>query len=156
MIQNKRPTLLIVAVLILVSLLIAAAIYLISSRSQTGNTAIIPQTKDGQVVINLQQLNNSGESGIAILEEKAGYLNVTLNVVGGKTGVPQPAHIHVGTCPGLGTIKYSLKDVVNGVSTTVLNVNLAQLKQGLPLAINVHESNDNFKNYTACGEVVLP
>ncbi len=154
MIQNKRLILLIAAVLIFV--FVAGIIYFTSSQAATSNTTTVPQIKEGQVGVNLVQLNNSGESGTAILSEKGGYVTVTLNVVGSKNGMTQPSHIHTGTCPGIGGIKYSLKDVVNGGSTTILNVTMAQLKQQLPLAVNVHESTENFKNYVACGEISLP
>ncbi len=154
MILNKRMVLLVAVVLIFV--FVAGIIYFMSLQTDISNTTTIPQIKEGQIGVNLLQLNNSGESGTAILSEKGGYVTVTLNVVGGKDGTTQPSHIHTGTCPGIGGIKYSLKDVVNGGSTTVLNVTMAQLKQQLPLAVNVHESTENFKNYVACGEIFLP
>lgn len=139
---------------------IAGIVYWTVSRSPAGNTTTPPsfsqKEQGGQVVVNLAQLNNSGELGTAILEEKGGYAVVTLNVNGGKNGVEQPAHLHTDTCPGLGAVKYQLKNVVDGTSTTTLNVSLVQLKQDLPLALNIHESTDNYKDYVACGEVSIP
>ena len=152
---NKRPIILIAAIIIFVGFLAAGIIYLLVSQSSTTNTTAFQQGQAGQIVVDLVQLNNSGESGTAVFEEKGDYVVVTLNVTGGKAGITQPAHIHVDTCPGLGSVKYPLKNVVDGTSVTTLNLTLDQLKQELPLAINVHESTDNFKSYVACGEVSL-
>lgn len=146
----------IAVILIFVGIIAAGIVYLLTSQSSTVNTLTPQQAQAGQVVINLAELDSSGESGTAVFEENGDYVVVTLNVTGGKAGITQPAHIHVGTCPGLGAVKYPLKNVVDGTSVTTLNLTLAQLKQELPLAINVHESTDNFKSYVACSEVSLP
>ena len=153
--QNKKSLLLILGVFVCIGI-VGTILFVKSPKINSTAPQTYQVTQDGKIVINLTQLNNSGESGTATLEEKGSYVIVTLSVKGGKSGITQPAHIHLGSCPGLGSIKYPLKNVVNGTSVTTLNLSLTQLKQELPLAINVHESSDNIKNYVSCGEISLP
>lgn len=103
----------------------------------------------------LSEQNNSGVSGSAVLREENDQVTVTLNITGGPSGTPQPAHIHVGACPDVGNVKYPLTNVVDGQSQTVLNVTLDQLKAEQPLAINVHKSAAQITAYTACGDLTL-
>lgn len=91
------------------------------------------------------------QSGTALLMETAEGLVVEVNASPLET--QQPAHIHVGECPGVGAILYDLNPVVNGVSTTVLPVTMDELMAQLPLAINLHQSQENIEVYTACGEL---
>lgn len=92
------------------------------------------------------------QTGKATLTEDAGKVKVVLEL--SKVDAlkdPQPAHIHKGSCPGVGEVVYPLTSVANGKSETVLNTTLAKIKQELPLAINVHKSASELKVYTACG-----
>ena len=108
------------------------------------------------VTVDLGEENDSGESGTATLEEKEGKVTVTVNLAGYPTdGTAQPAHLHVGACPGVGAVKYPLTSIVNGTSVTTLDVTLAQLTSELPLALNVHKSAAEAKVYTACGGLSL-
>lgn len=96
------------------------------------------------------------QSGTAKLEDTEDGLTVTLNVTGYASEVPQPAHIHTGACPDVGAVTHPLEDVVDGISTTVLEgVTLADLKDLLPLGINVHQSADAVAVYTSCGDIEL-
>lgn len=108
------------------------------------------QGEASEMDVTLEAVNNSSESGTAQLKEKDGKVVVKLNLSGFQNN-PQPAHIHAGQCPGVGAVKYPLTNVVNGHSVTTLNVTLTELEKQLPLAINVHESAANIKNYTSCG-----
>ena len=108
------------------------------------------QAVSNQMNILLSAENNSNESGMANLKEMGGRVIVTLSLSGYTANVVQPAHIHMGICPGVGAVKYPLTSVVNGTSVTVLNATLAQLMQQ-PLAINVHKSATAITNYTSCG-----
>lgn len=103
--------------------------------------------------IALTEENNSGESGNAVLKEENGKVTVTVSLTGYPDSTPQPAHIHVGACPGVGAVKYPLTSVVNGSSVTTLDVSMDTLKTSLPLAINIHKSAAESKVYTACGAV---
>ena len=105
----------------------------------------------GEMTVPLAMENSSGESGTATLKEANEQVTVTITLTGYPAAIAQPAHIHVGACPGVGAVKYPLTSIVNGKSTTVLQITLAQLKTQLPLAINVHKSAKEIATYTACG-----
>lgn len=105
--------------------------------------------------ISLLPQNSSGISGTAILKELDGKAVVSLDLTGVASGINPPAHIHVGTCPNPGLVKYPLINPVNGKSDTTLDVSLAQLKSELPLAINIHKSPDEPKIYVSCGNLTF-
>lgn len=108
-----------------------------------------------EVTVNLKELNRSGESGTATLKQSNGKLMVSFNLTGAPAGVAQPAHIHVGTCPGVGAIKWPLTSVTDGKSDTTLpdGVTLETIKSSLPLSINVHKSTAQLGVYVACGSI---
>jgi len=113
---------------------------------------------DNKVTITLGAENNSGISGKATLEEENGKVKVKLELTSGILGVltpAEPAHIHVGVCPGVGAVKYPLNSVVSGRSETTINASLADLKAQLPLAINVHKSAAELGIYVSCGAISL-
>ena len=90
------------------------------------------------------------QSGTARLIAKGDKTDVSITIKTGAAGVAQPAHIHVGQCPEPGAVKYPLTNVVDGKSTTTLDVKLADLLAG-GLAINVHLSGTEASKYVACG-----
>lgn len=109
-----------------------------------------------EVKLTLSEQNDSGESGTATMIEADGKVKVMLNLTGAlPEGVEQPAHIHMGKCPDVGEVKYPLTSLVNGVSETMLDVTLDQLKAELPLAVNVHKSSEEVTVYVSCGDIVL-
>lgn len=120
---------------------------------ETGTPVGETNPEVNQTSVSLSQQNDSGESGTATLVEENGQVVVTLNLLGGPENSPQPAHIHLGSCPDVGGVKYPLTNVVNGFSETSLDVTLAQLKSETPLGINVHKSVSEASVYTACGDL---
>lgn len=107
----------------------------------------------GPLTVTLDSLNNSGISGTATLTAQGSQTQVVVSVTGEPAGASEPMHIHVGQCgPTLGSVKYPLKNVENGASTTVVNASLDSLQNG-NFAINVHESAANIQNYVACGNI---
>lgn len=106
-----------------------------------------------EMVVMLSAQGNSNESGVATLKETNGQTTVSISLTGNTENVAQPAHIHAGVCPGVGAVVYPLNSVVNGQSTTMLDVSIAQLMQQLPLAVNVHKSNEEISTYTSCGSL---
>lgn len=104
----------------------------------------------------LSEQNDSGQSGTVVLEEENGQTTVTLNVTEAPEGVEQPAHIHVGTCATIGGIQFPLNSAVDGQSTTVLDMTLAEiLDSSTQLSINVHQSVPEISTYVACGDLKI-
>jgi hypothetical protein len=48
--------------------------------------------------------------------------------------------------------KYPLQNVKDGHSTTVITAAMDDLLRG-DLVVNIHNSNEDLKTYTACGEL---
>jgi hypothetical protein len=99
--------------------------------------------------------NGSSESGTVTLTPILGGTRVHIKLDNQPAGAIQPAHIHVGGCPGVGAVKYPLKDVVFGHSTTII--------KGVPpdqivgwsggYAVNVHNAKDDMKTYVSCANI---
>jgi hypothetical protein len=96
--------------------------------------------------------NDSNQSGEANFIEMGNKTKVAITIKN-PTQLAQPAHIHSGFCPKVGEIKYPLSNLVGGKSETVINVNFDQLKQQLPLGLNVHKSDAEMKTSVACGDL---
>src|SRR3954471_11548184 len=96
--------------------------------------------------------NGSGENGGATLTGTDTQLTVSIEVANG-TSVPQPAHIHKGTCANLDPVPlYPLNNVVNGRSETTLPITLGDLMSG-EYAINVHKSAAEASIYVSCSDL---
>lgn len=110
-----------------------------------------------EITITLLAQSNSGESGTATIEEEDGKVEVELKLTGGPANVSQPAHIHMSNCTTIGGVKYSLNNVVNGKSETVIDAKLGDiisLAKTEGLSINVHKSADESSVYYACGNIL--
>ena len=114
--------------------------------------------KDGKgaksVTVKMGAQNKSGESGTARLTPQgADKTRVEISLKGAPKGVDQPAHIHEGSCAKLDPKpKQGLENVVDGKSSTVVPMSLADLQKG-NLAINVHKSKEDIKTYVSCGDI---
>jgi hypothetical protein len=106
------------------------------------------------VTIKLDTLNASGVSGTAVLTDMGGgQTQVVVTVTGEPVSASEPDHIHTGQCGAtLGGVKFPLKNVEGGTSTTVVATSLASLETG-GFAINLHESAANIAKYVACGNI---
>jgi hypothetical protein len=151
-------------ILLVVVVLIAAGGYMLMGDKSDSSTpqetmtpaATMAPAESAEEAITLNEQNESGESGTALITEEDGKVKVILGMIGAPDGVSQPAHIHVGSCPDVGAVAYPLTNVVDGVSETVLNVTLAELAAKQPLGINVHKSTTEAKVYVSCGDLNLP
>ncbi len=112
------------------------------------------QTNQGPITVTLNPQNNSGESGTATLTSVGtNQTKVDVTVTGQPAGVDQPEHIHTGTCANLNpTPTYPLNNLVNGKSSTTVNVSLSTLLAS-PFAINGHKSATDINTYVYCGEI---
>ncbi len=107
------------------------------------------------VTVNLATQGSSGVAGTATLTDLGGgRTQVVVRVsTGGNTTMP--AHIHEGTCATLNpTPKYPLNTVMNGTSTSEVNVSISDLLAA-PYAINLHKSPQEANVYVACGNVTV-
>lgn len=116
--------------------------------------ACASMSENRPTTIKLNPQNDSGQAGTAVLTPIAGgKTEVTIKVANPPSGVAQPAHIHEGTCANLNKApKYSLTSVMNGTSTTVVDVDLATM-MNTPHAVNVHKSGPEAAVYVACGNI---
>jgi len=128
-----------------------------TSMYPTTSPAATTETQTGtmmeKMMVALAAQNDSDETGTATLEEVDGKTVVTIAVENEPAGASQPAHIHVGACPTPGVVVYPLNNVVDGVSITTIDVNLADLGAQLPLAVNLHKSAAESKVYVSCGDL---
>jgi plastocyanin len=104
------------------------------------------------VTVNLEPGRDASQPGTAVLTAEGNQTMVTVDIAPGEVGVPQPVHIHEGTCANLGAVKYPLTDIVDGKSTTMVNVPLSDLLTG-GFAINAHKSQAEIGVYVACGNI---
>src|SRR5947209_5290902 len=134
-----------VLLIVIVVLVLGVAGYMLLSKgglslpnnlAQPGSAPITSLPKEVEVSLNSQ--NNSNELGVAVLQKINGKLVVKINLKGQPANLAQPAHIHLGSCPNPGVVKYPLNPVLNGTSETVLDTNGDDLLKMMPLAINVH------------------
>ena len=156
-----------VLVLLILAILVVGGFVLYAKKSQNGavgSTATPGQAQETttpsalpmeasakNVLLSVQ--NDSGETGVASLVEKDGKLLVVLNVMGTPEDVPQPAHIHSGSCPTPGEVIHPLSNVLNGKSETTLDTTMAELLKKMPLVVNIHKSVKEAKSYVACGNL---
>lgn len=97
--------------------------------------------------------NGSGEVGTVTLTPVGDKTRVDVALANTPADVPQPAHIHPGSCAKLDPKpKYPLANVVDGYSTSTVDVPIAQLLAG-GLAVNVHKSTTDIPTYVACGDL---
>lgn len=97
-------------------------------------------------------LNSSGQTGSVTLKADGDKTVVMIAVTPGAAGVPQPAHIHSGTCEVTAGIDFGLENVMDGKSTTTVSAKLADIVSKDRVVI-VHKSGPEAAVYTACGAV---
>jgi hypothetical protein len=107
----------------------------------------------GDVAVPLVTQNDSGQDGEATLSEVNSDTTRVVLEVSNPPGDPQPAHIHRGSCENLDPEPaYGLENVVDGKSTTEVNVAIEDLVDK-GFAVNVHKSADEAQVYVACGDI---
>lgn len=112
-------------------------------------------TPDGKsIVVSLHAQNGSREDGTATLTQVGSSVRVKLALLHAPPGVPQPAHIHPGSCNSMNpSPRYPLLNVLDGNATIVLQQTDLTSLQGDKYVINVHRSTSNLMTYVACGEI---
>jgi hypothetical protein len=107
----------------------------------------------GPVTIQLNEVNNSGVSGVAILTDAGNnQTKVELAMLNEPTGATEPANVNAGQCgSSLGAVKFSLGNVAFDTTTATANAPIDSLQTG-GFAINVATSATNASS-VACGTI---
>ncbi len=132
---------------IVIILLVIFGIYKFTKQS--------PVEEAAPIVVTLNMQENSGEKGEAKLMEVDGQVKVAIALTGAPADLPQPSHLHKGSCANLGEPIFTLSPVLDGASETTLLITKEALVDNLPLALNVHKSTTNLNNYVACGDLII-
>ena len=105
------------------------------------------------VTIPMKALNNSGETGTAVLTQQDEGVQVVVTLKNTPSN-EQPTHIHAGTCSNINKApEYGLRNTVDGKSSTIVRgIKLSDLTSG-KYAINVHKSADDLGTYVSCGDI---
>jgi len=132
----------------LLSVIAATSVLLAAGGSTLAQVSMVG------VTVKLVAQSGSGETGTATFTPQGNKTEVVLQMTGAPAD-PQPAHIHEGSCANLNPApKIPLQNVVNGKSTTVLDMPIKQVIAGG--AVNVHKSAQDVKTYVACGDLKPP
>lgn len=116
-------------------------------------SAAPPPPPPGTIIVPLQAIGGSNQTGSATLTSAGDKTNVVIALNGVAGDAVEPAHIHQGSCAKLNPKPaYPLTSVAGGQSATTLNVPLSALQTG-GFAINVHQSTTNISTYVACGNI---
>jgi hypothetical protein len=104
------------------------------------------------ITVQLGPLNNSGESGTAVLTDAGPKTKVVVEIMGAPAGVGQPLHVHKGTCAKLDAKPaFGLTTLTGGKSETTIDVPIGDLRKGY--AINGHKSAQEASTYVFCGNI---
>lgn len=122
-------------------------IFIVAAFAATNGIAL---AQTSPLTVQLNEQNKSGETGTATITPQGSKTQVLLQIEGAPAEA-QPAHIHDGTCASLDPKpRIPLQNVVNGKSTTTLNMPMSEVTKG---AINVHKSASDIKTYVACADL---
>lgn len=106
------------------------------------------------MVYKMAALKNSTESGMVSFEmTQDGKTQVKFDMINAAKGVAQPAHIHEGSCAKPGAVQYPLANLVDGASSTVIDISLDDLMKKMPFAVVVHKSEKEAGTYVSCGDI---
>ena len=123
--------------------------------------AVTAQEERTSISVELQEFEDSGISGTAILTATAdGGTQVAMELQGAELDGDHPTHIHTGTCDDfdpdplypLETVELSAVNQEGISETTVEDVTLESLREG-DYVILVHQSLEELTNYLVCGEI---
>ncbi|MBN4059371.1 hypothetical protein JYT32_00460 [Dehalococcoides mccartyi] len=117
----------------------------------TGTAGLTGPSATAVLIVPLTELNDSGQSGIARLTARGLQTEIVIEI-DGIADIAQPIHVHAGSCATLGGIDHALNSVVDGFSSSVIDISLPALREGLS-AINIHKSGAEVATYVACGNI---
>ena len=107
---------------------------------------------DEEFTVRLAEQNGSGQSGTATFISIDGNRTRIVLQLTNPPGVPQPAHVHNGSCDDLGDPLVALTSVEDGRSETEAEMSLERLAQG-DLLIHAHKSDAEYEVSVACAPI---
>ncbi len=110
-----------------------------------------PADTSETILIDLFKSNESGQSGIATVDEFAGQTQIVLQMVSWDEDIVQPAQIRSGNCGNIREVRYQLNNIVNGRSETVVNISARDVTGERPFVVVVYESLENPDSIVSCG-----
>ena len=127
------------------------------STGETGTSGAAGLTSanaGATLIVPIIALNDSGQDGIARLTTSGLQTEVVIEINSGAADVAQPIHVHAGSCDTLGGVDYGLESVLNGFSSTIFDISLPALREGLS-TINIHKSGSEASVYVSCGNLTV-
>lgn len=132
---------------------VLAAATIMSGGCGTGSDDDAGSASDGTLVLQLSEQNGSGQAGTATFTTlRAGRTRIVLELTD-PPAVPQPAHVHSGSCENLGPPVIPLANVEEGRSVTETDTPLEGL-EGRELVIHAHKSEAEFDISVACASLM--
>jgi hypothetical protein len=105
-----------------------------------------------ELTLQLAEQASSGQEGSATFTSLgAGRTRIVLELTS-PPDLPQPAHVHSGSCDDLGDPVVALSDVEEGRSETEADMSLEQLERG-DLVIHAHKSQGEYDVSVACAAI---
>ncbi len=120
----------------------------VSPVAQVTPEDLIP--KKLPLTFKLEAQNNSNQNGTITFEEIDGKVNYKISL---ENASGEQVHIHNGSCPTPGTVRYTLNSLTNGKAEGTLSgrINLSVLKDMGQMAVDAHKPNQ--KTTVSCGNV---
>ncbi len=125
-----------------------------ASPSPSGRLGVSATVSLGSKQFDLNEKNGSNEDGTVTVSEVGGKTKIEISLTHAPS-TAQAVRLYAGSCSAIGILKYALNSVVNGVSTTTLNLSLAQFKAMGSLALDVRQSAGQANTSVACADVRL-
>lgn len=107
------------------------------------------------ISVQLSEQAGSGQSGTASFTSRESSTSVVIEL-SNPPAVPQPSHIHRGTCANPDPQPaFPLSDVEGGSAESLVVVSLEELRDGADYYVNVHESSAEIETVVACGDIAV-
>jgi hypothetical protein len=106
---------------------------------------------DSGLTLTLSEQDGSGQSGTATLTPDGERTRIVVEL-SNPPAVPQPSHVHSGTCDDIGAVVAPLESVEDGRAETVVSKSLDELRSG-GLIVHAHKSEAESKVSVACAEI---
>lgn len=116
-----------------------------------GGSAVDTQSS----TVRLTEQNGSGQSGTAVFTSLGEEQTRIVLELTSPNVVPQPAHVHSGSCDDLGDVVVPLEDVEDGRSETEAEISVEGLMDE-GLVIHAHKSEAAFEVSVACAPIESP